>query len=172
VAGAAPQPPTSDRKSAWRFGLGKLRTEIGKRLKWLPHIAFVAGAVAAFRFAPTVDAKHSPDRLQPWFIAAGSALVGIGLAVLFYNSRSNNQRALEYLGGLTVGYAVVGICVAGAGIVPWEDDGVYRYRWGGRVGTFAAFMTTTALVTSAHLRGERAARLEEQQEKYAGKKTG
>lgn len=98
--------------------------------------------------------------------------MGIGLVVLFYNSRSNNQRALEYLGGLTVGYAIVGICVSGTGLLPWEDDGIFRYLLGGSVGTFAAFMTTTALVTSAHLCGERAARLEEQQEKYAGKQTG
>jgi hypothetical protein len=166
VAGATRQPPGSERKPAWRYELGKLRTEIGKRLKWLPHIALVVGAVVAFVFAPTVDAEHSPDRLQPWFIVAGSALVGIGLGLLFYNARSNNQRALEYLGGATVAYTIGGICVAGAGLIPWEHDGVYRYLFGGSVGTFAAFITTTALVTYKHLRGERDAALEDDREKY------
>lgn len=120
---------------------------------WLPQIVFVVVTVLAFVFAPTVDGKHPPERLDTFFNAAAAAIVMIGIALLAFR-RGKNANTLRFLTPFTVAYTVGGFAVSLAGNLPF-DDGVYRYLFGATAGATLAAATTLVLCGVASVRAQR-----------------
>jgi hypothetical protein len=121
---------------------------------WLPQIVFVASTGLAFVFAPEVDSRHSPDRLDTFFIVASAAVAALGIALLMFQRTGKNTSALRFLTPFTVAYVVGGIAVSLAGVLPLSD-GVYRYLFGLTAGAVLAVLTTLALFSRTSFVGQR-----------------
>ena len=153
-------------RSAFGYDLGKLRTEIARRLTWLPVVALVLGAGLAFAFAPAVDGKHPPDRLEDWFILVLTVLAAFGAVLLFFQLVGRKAGALRYLGGPTVAYFLLGICAAILGVLPWQDD-VYRYLFAASVGLFAAALVNIGMVAVANFKAQKQGAADDARDKLA-----
>jgi hypothetical protein len=120
---------------------------------WLPQAVFVVATVLAYVFAPAVDGKHPPDRLETFFILALTATVTLGIALLTFQRVGKNASALRFLTPFTVAYVVMGVAVSIAGVLPFSD-GVYRYLFGLTAGAVLALLSTLALFAVASLAGQ------------------
>jgi hypothetical protein len=114
----------------------------------------VVVAVLACVFAPAVDNKHPPERLDTFFNAAAAAIAMIGVALLAFRRGKKNASVLGFLTPFTVVYTVGGFVASLAGNLPLSD-GVYRYLFGATAGAVLAVVTTFVLCAVASVVGQR-----------------
>lgn len=137
-----------------RYWREKWKTRLERRLTWAPQLAFVLALGLAILLAPTVDSKHSPDRLTNWFIAALGLLGTLSVTLIFFQRSPGNGRALRFLGVRTVLFALVGIIASAIGLLPLGFS-AYQYVFGLSSAGLAAVACTTALVGVTSLRGQK-----------------
>jgi hypothetical protein len=139
-------------KTSFKYFIAKRREDFNRYLRWAPDLLALVGIVLGLIFAPTVNSKYPPDRLDNFFIVMASVLAGLG-AVLFFIQRAGNERALRFLSVRTVIYYIVAILAALAGLLPFPDDS-YHFIFAAVIAFGSAGIVTFALVAGAYISGQ------------------
>jgi hypothetical protein len=138
-----------------KYFIAKRREDFALHLKWAPDLLALIAIVLSFIFAPIVDCKHPPDRLNDFLLTMASLLAVVGV-VLFFIQRTDNERALRFLSVRTVVYFIVAILAALAGLLPLPDD-AYRFIFAIVVAFGLAAIVTFGLVGGTYISEQRKA---------------
>lgn len=157
-----PQGPSSD----FGYFLSKLRADLDLRLPRAPFIMFIVGVVLALVFAPTVDQKHPPDRLGPFFGGVLGALIMLAIGIYLLQRNNENERIFRFLGVSTAVFFGVAIVASTVGLLPMPDIS-FRFIFAATVAGALAGLTTFGLVATTNVLEQRKAAREANLDKYS-----